>query len=117
MVAGLSVVRNDLNWMMEIMLTSQQWLPVELLNIGLAAAVFFACLVHSLWKAVFDELKPGLLAPHGRPSMGWCGDCCADRGHGYIQLAAGPWLAACRRWRVCNGVARGHGLLPPILRA
>ncbi len=58
MVAGLSVVRNDLNWMMETMLTSQQWLPVELLNIGLAAAVFFACLVHSLWKAVFDELNP-----------------------------------------------------------
>lgn len=40
------------------MLTSQQWLPVELLNIGLAAAVFFACLVLSLWKAVFDELNP-----------------------------------------------------------
>ncbi|MBQ0707607.1 hypothetical protein NO134_08730 [Ochrobactrum sp. BD22] len=44
--------------MMETMLTSQQWLPVELLNIGLAAALFFACLVHSLWKAVFDELNP-----------------------------------------------------------
>ncbi|AIJ86731.1 hypothetical protein [Brucella melitensis] len=58
MVAGLSVVRNDLNWMMETTLTSLQWLPVELLNIGLAAAVFFACLVHSLWKAVFDELNP-----------------------------------------------------------
>ncbi|MEL4069793.1 hypothetical protein WKW50_06570 [Ochrobactrum sp. GPK 3] len=43
---------------MDIMLTSQQWLPVELLNIGLAAALFFACLVHSLWKAVFDELNP-----------------------------------------------------------
>lgn len=40
------------------MFTSQQWLPVELLNIGLAAALFFACLVHSLWKAVFDELTP-----------------------------------------------------------
>lgn len=40
------------------MLDTQQWLPVELLNIGLAAAVFFACLVHSLWKAVFDELNP-----------------------------------------------------------
>lgn len=44
--------------MMNTMLTSQQWLPVELLNIGLAAALFFACLVHSLWKAVFDELTP-----------------------------------------------------------
>lgn len=40
------------------MMTSQQWLPVELLNIGLAAALFFACLVYSLWKAVFDELTP-----------------------------------------------------------
>ncbi|OJX98881.1 MAG: hypothetical protein BGP07_13865 [Rhizobiales bacterium 63-22] len=40
------------------MMTSQQWLPVELLNIGLAAAIFFACLVHSLWKAVFDEINP-----------------------------------------------------------
>ncbi|MBV2143181.1 hypothetical protein KUG47_06695 [Falsochrobactrum sp. TDYN1] len=45
-------------WMMETMLNTQQWLPVELLNIGLAAAVFFACLVLSLWKAVFDELNP-----------------------------------------------------------
>lgn len=40
------------------MLTTQQWLPVELLNIGLAAALFFTCLVLSLWKAVFDELNP-----------------------------------------------------------
>ncbi|TPF77049.1 hypothetical protein FHY56_01420 [Brucella gallinifaecis] len=40
------------------MLNTQQWLPVELLNIGLAAAVFFACLVLSLWKAVFDETNP-----------------------------------------------------------
>ena len=44
--------------MMETMLNTQQWLPVELLNIGLAAAVFFACLVLSLWKAVLDELNP-----------------------------------------------------------
>ncbi|PWL18706.1 hypothetical protein DKP76_06400 [Falsochrobactrum shanghaiense] len=44
--------------MMEAMLNTQQWLPIELLNIGLAAALFFACLVHSLWKAVFDELNP-----------------------------------------------------------
>lgn len=43
---------------MDIMLNSQEWLPVELLNIGMAAALFFACLVHSLWKAVFDELNP-----------------------------------------------------------
>jgi hypothetical protein len=47
-----------MTWMMKTMLDTQQWLPVELLNIGLAAAVFFACLVHSLWKAVFDELNP-----------------------------------------------------------
>ncbi len=43
---------------MNTMMTSQEWLPIELLNIGLAAALFFACLVHSLWKAVFDELNP-----------------------------------------------------------
>lgn len=42
----------------KIMLDTQPWLPVELLNIGLAAAVFFACLVMSLWKAVFDENNP-----------------------------------------------------------
>ncbi|MCX2696607.1 MULTISPECIES: hypothetical protein [Ochrobactrum] len=47
-----------MTWMMKTMLDTQHWLPVELLNIGLAAAVFFACLVHSLWKAVFDELNP-----------------------------------------------------------
>ncbi len=44
--------------MVTTMLTTQEWLPVELLNIGLAAALFFACLVLSLWKAVFDELNP-----------------------------------------------------------
>ena len=57
-MAAFDLTYRGLSWMIDIMLTSQQWLPVELLNIGLAAALFFACLVHSLWKAVFDELNP-----------------------------------------------------------
>ena len=57
-MAAFDLTYRGLSWMIDTMLTSQQWLPVELLNIGLAAALFFACLVHSLWKAVFDELNP-----------------------------------------------------------
>lgn len=33
-------------------------LNVELLNVGLAAVLFFACLALSLWKAIFDDLHP-----------------------------------------------------------
>lgn len=39
---------------MDEMLDGQGWLPIELLNIGLAAALFFACLAVSMWKAMFD---------------------------------------------------------------
>lgn len=40
------------------MMNTQDWLPIELLNIGIAAAIFFSCLVISLWKAAFDEANP-----------------------------------------------------------
>lgn len=44
--------------MTETMLTSPQWLPVELLNIGLAAATFL-CLPRSfVVEGCFDELNP-----------------------------------------------------------
>ncbi|MBB2969773.1 hypothetical protein [Mesorhizobium sp. RMAD-H1] len=43
---------------MDAAVNTDAWLPVELINIGLAGALFFFCLGFSFWRALNDRRHP-----------------------------------------------------------